>query len=281
MSSKAAPAPKRRHDSESSSGADEEDDVKKAKSENGKNGAQAPTEVEPMEPAAALDVKVSEISNETLTVEWRSPHAGKSFLLVLENSNLKEESQSIEKNASDDEKCKVEFKDLKPLTTYKLTISAVVKGEMPVSVEATTEPSLEMPEIEEVQEGCAHLTLSPLPENEAKHVEAYLLLVRPLEDAKDYPASEIKDSGFLSKLESLVVSPFYLAHEFTQDELSEEDGGQIQVGSGAEVKNGKYGKLQDPKLTSGGNYRVVLVVIMNLDGKETLFAKESCQMLVK
>lgn len=34
-----------------------------------------------------------------------------------------------------------------------------------------TPPSLEMPEIEEVQEGCAHLTLAPLPEEEAKDVE--------------------------------------------------------------------------------------------------------------
>lgn len=105
--------------------------------------------------------------------------------------------------------------------------------------------------------------------------------MRPLEDAKDYPAAEINDPNLKSQLEGLVTSPFYLAYEFTQEELAEEIGGQVQIGSGAEKKDGKYGSLQDPRLTSGGNYRVAFVVIMNLDGKQSLFAEESCQMLVK
>ena len=52
------------------------------------------------------------------------------------------------------------------------------------------------------------------------------------------------------------------------------------IGSGSESKEGKYGTLQDPKLTSGGFYRTVLVAIMNLEGNQTVFAEESCQMLI-
>lgn len=64
----------------------------------------------------------------------------------------------------------VQFINLKPLTKYKLTVHAE-EGESPMSVDVLTTPSLEMPEIEEVQEGCAHLTLAPLPEEESKDVE--------------------------------------------------------------------------------------------------------------
>lgn len=66
-----------------------------------------------------------------------------------------------------------------------------------------------------------------------------------------------------------------------QEELSEESGGQVQIGSGAAKKDGKYGSLQDPKLTSGGNYRVAFVVIMKVNGEQTCFSEESCQMLIK
>lgn len=45
---------------------------------------------------------------------------------------------------------------------------------------------------------------------------AYLLLVQPLEDAKDIPAPEMTDSDLKSQLESLVKPPFYLAYEFSQ-----------------------------------------------------------------
>lgn len=45
---------------------------------------------------------------------------------------------------------------------------------------------------------------------------AYLLLVQPLEDAKDIPAPEMTDSDLKSLLESLVKPPFYLAYEFSQ-----------------------------------------------------------------
>lgn len=228
--------------------------------------------------SAAADVKVAELTNETITVEWSASAVGESFAVTLkENSNANTQSKDVK--SGDDKTCSVEFKNLKPLTKYTLKISSS-KSELS-SLETQTPPSLELPEIEEVQEKCAHLTLAPLPEDEAKNVEGYLLLVRPLEDAKDYPAAEIKDSNLKTKLESLVKPPFYIAYEFTQDELAEENGGQVQVGSGAQKKDGRYGAVQDPKLTSGGNYRVVLVVIMNLEGKQTLFKQESFQMLVK
>lgn len=277
---------KRRHDSECLDGGEAEhalpDVVKKAKAEKNGNGVSSPAPpaagpAEPMESAAA-DVKVAELTNETITVEWSASAVGESFAVTLkENSNANTQSKDVK--SGDDKTCSVEFKNLKPLTKYTLKISSS-KSELS-SLETQTPPSLELPEIEEVQEKCAHLTLAPLPEDEAKNVEGYLLLVRPLEDAKDYPAAEIKDSNLKTKLESLVKPPFYIAYEFTQDELAEENGGQVQVGSGAQKKDGRYGAVQDPKLTSGGNYRVVLVVIMNLEGKQTLFKQESFQMLVK
>lgn len=68
---------------------------------------------------------------------------------------------------------------------------------------------------------------------------------------------------------------------YLQDELTDEEtGGQVMIGSGSERKDGKYGALQDPKLTSGGFYRAVFVAIMNLEGKQTVFAEESFQMLI-
>lgn len=280
-------ASKRRHaDSESVSESlglpvdvDEDESGKKMKSEKNGNGA-PPALVEPSENVEASWIKISELTNETITVEWSSSAAGSLFSAVLENSD-KSESQNKEATADDSKKCSVEFTGLKPLTKYIVKITSSVKGESSSTVNTMTPPSLEMPEIEDVTFKSAHLTLAPLPEEQAKDVEGYLLLVRPLEDAKDYPKAEIKDASFKSKLESLVEAPFYIAYEFTQEELSEETGGQVQVGSGAAKKDGKYGAVQDPKLTSGGNYRVVLVVIMNVEGERTLFAEESCQMLVK
>ncbi|XP_034236754.1 uncharacterized protein LOC117642570 isoform X2 [Thrips palmi] len=233
-------------------------------------------------PATSVsDFKIAEVTNETIRLEWSSPAVGKQFSVGLVNTNSTNESQNLSIKSESDTKCSIEFSDLKPLTKYRLTITNPEKEEVLATVETMTPPSLEMPEIEEVQEGCAHLTLAPLPEEQAKDVEAYLLLVRPLEDAKDYPAADIKDPNLQSKLEALVKPPFYLAYEFTQEELSNEDGGQVQIGTGAAKKEGKYGSLQDPRLTSGGNYRVAFVAIMNLDGKQSCFSEESCQMLVK
>ncbi|KAK3927369.1 Tenascin-R [Frankliniella fusca] len=279
-------ASKRRHaDSESAAeslglpAAVEDESSKKLKSDKNGNGT-APDAVESAEKVDASWIKISELTNDTVKVDWSSAAAGSLFSVLLENS-AKNESQSKEAIADESKKCTVEFTDLKPLTKYTLKITSTAKGESSSTVNTMTPPSLEMPEIEEVTFKSAHLTLAPLPEDQAKDVEGYLLLVRPLEDAKDYPAAEIKDTNIKSKLESLVQAPFYIAYEFTQEELSEENGGQVQVGSGAAKKDGKYGAVQDPKLTSGGNYRVVLVVIMNIDGEKQLFAEESCQMLVK
>lgn len=221
------------------------------------------------------------MTNETLRLEWTSSAVGELFLIGLENTNATDESQNLTIKADSEGKCSIEFSDLKPFTKYRLTLTNPDKETVLATVETMTTPSLEMPEIEEVQEGCAHLTLAPLPEEQAKNVETYLLLVRPLEDAKDYPAADIKDANLKSKLEALVKSPFYVAYEFTQEELSEENGGQVQIGSGAAKKDGKYGSVQDPRLTSGGNYRVAFVAVVKVDGELTCFSEESCQMLVK
>lgn len=64
-----------------------------------------------------------------------------------------------------------QFTDLKPLTKYAVKITPTGKDNPATTLEVMTRPSLEIPNIEEAQTRCAHLTLTPLPEDEAKHVE--------------------------------------------------------------------------------------------------------------
>lgn len=62
-----------------------------------------------MESMVAVEVRVVEVTNETLSVEWTSSAAGKAYSVTLEsNNNLDKELQSRDCKANEDKECSIE-----------------------------------------------------------------------------------------------------------------------------------------------------------------------------